>query len=420
MAAGFAVNVLLTRLLTPAEVGAYFLIYSLVAAASAVAMLGLNFSIVRLVAESLSLDQPGRAKGAILLTFAIVFSAIFLLDAALITIPSTWLAGHIFVEGGRPLVWLTAAWIAVFTLQLISAEVFRGMHDIRSASVFGGLVIAVLGALFFLVCLVVGVHLTLPYAVALSVVAGAANFVFAGWLIRGKVKTLNAIPRFHFREMLLISAPLWIANLTLLVLTQADVWILSTARSHDAVAVYGAAVRMTTFMTVPLLVINSTLLPVISELYARGDRKALERTLRGTAALGVIPAALVLAFFCIFGSGLMGVAFGSFYSGGFYVLLILSVGQLVNIAGGSCAYVLMMTGHQREMMWITLIAGIGTVVLGFALVSSYGALGVATGSALGLMFQTIAMWLCTRLRLGIWTHCSMANLWRLLLTFKRT
>jgi O-antigen/teichoic acid export membrane protein len=417
--AGFAVNVLLTRLLSPHEVGAYFLIYSMVAASSAIAMLGLNFSIVRLVAESLSLNQPGRAKGAIFSTLAIVVAAIVLLDGLLITVTSPWLNEHVFMGGGRHIVWLSAAWIAVFTLQLISAEVFRGMHDIRNASIFGGMLISILGALFFLACLLFAVHLTLAYGVALSVAAGVINFLIASLLIRERIRTLNAKPQFHLRELLAISAPLWIANLTLLVLTQADVWILSTGRGQDAVAIYGAAVRMTTFMTVPLLVINSTLLPLISELYARRNQEELERTLRGTAALALIPAVLGFIFFCVFGGRLIGLAFGNFYSAGLPVLLILSAGQLVNIAGGSCAYVLMMTGHQRDMMWITLVAGAATVGTGFALVQTFGALGVAVGSALGLTLQTVVMWLCTRWRLGIWTHCSLPDLWRLLLVFRR-
>jgi len=382
-------------------------------------MLGLNFSIVRLVAESLSLNQPGRAKGAIILTFAIVAGAILLLDVVLIAVPIPWLTEHVFLGGRRVTVWLTAGWIAVFTLQLISAEVFRGMHDIRSASIFGGMVISILGALFFLVCLLFAIHLTLTSAVVLSVMAGSVNFLVAGLLISRHVRTLQAKPLFHFKEILAISAPLWIANLTLLVLMQADVWILSTARGQDVVAIYGAAVRMTTFMTVPLLVVNSTLLPMISELYARRDQAELERTLRGTAALALIPALLGFIFFWVLGSRLMGLAFGNFYIAGLPVLLILSAGQLVNIAGGSCAYVLMMTGHQRDMMWITLLAGAVTVGTGFAAVHAYGALGVATGSAFGLTLQTVAMWLCTRWRLGIWTHCSLRDLWRLFLVLTR-
>ncbi|WP_158904642.1 oligosaccharide flippase family protein [Burkholderia sp. L27(2015)] len=415
IAAGFAVSVLLTRMLTPHEVGSYFLIYSLVAASSAIAMLGLNFSIVRLIAESLSINQPGRAKGAIFMTFALVAGALILIAAVLIIAPGTWLTTHVFGLAGPHLIWLSAAWIAVFTLQLIVAEMFRGLHDIRFASIFGGLVISVLGALFFLMCLLFGIHLTLASAVTLSVTAGVINFVCAGWLIGRKIKLLTGKPQFHAREMLAISAPLWIVNLTLLLLTQADVWILSTGRGQDTVAIYGAAVRMTQFMTVPLLVINSTLLPVISEMYARRDSIALERVLRASAALAVLPAAIALGVFLMFGTQLIGLAFGNFYRGGLPVLLILSLGQFVNIAGGSCGYTLMMTGHQRDMMWITVLAGALTVGLGFAMVQTWGAVGVALGSAIGLALQTLVMWLCTRWRIGIWTHPSLRDL-RLLLS----
>ncbi|MEA1866831.1 MAG: oligosaccharide flippase family protein [Thermodesulfobacteriota bacterium] len=64
-----AVNFLLARLLTPEEMGAYFLTFSLVSVAAMIAQLGLSQTVVRLVAESIGTGQPGRAAADIRIVF---------------------------------------------------------------------------------------------------------------------------------------------------------------------------------------------------------------------------------------------------------------------------------------------------------------------------------------------------------------
>jgi len=64
---GLAISALLARLLTPEEMGAYFLTFSLVSVAAIVAQLGLTQTVVRLVAESMGTDRPGRARQSVIL-----------------------------------------------------------------------------------------------------------------------------------------------------------------------------------------------------------------------------------------------------------------------------------------------------------------------------------------------------------------
>jgi O-antigen/teichoic acid export membrane protein len=51
-------NMLLARVLSPAELGAYFLAFSLVTVCATVAPLGANRAVVRFVAEAIGLNRP--------------------------------------------------------------------------------------------------------------------------------------------------------------------------------------------------------------------------------------------------------------------------------------------------------------------------------------------------------------------------
>src|SRR6266542_6926934 len=72
---GVAVNLLLSRILTPAELGDYFLAFTIVLFASTLAQLGMDRTIVRLVAEAIGIRQYGRAGAAIRTAFRYVLAA---------------------------------------------------------------------------------------------------------------------------------------------------------------------------------------------------------------------------------------------------------------------------------------------------------------------------------------------------------
>src|SRR3974390_2041770 len=136
--AGFAVNVLLTRLLAPTEVAGYFLLVSLVTIVSLVAQLGLPTWVVRFTAESLGQSLNGGAAGAIH-------------GAILCGLASGVLAGGILALAGRPALrtWsaldfdgyisgVAGLWVAALVLGGVVAESFRGLRDSLLAAVFGG------------------------------------------------------------------------------------------------------------------------------------------------------------------------------------------------------------------------------------------------------------------------------------------
>ena len=211
-----------------------------------------------------------------------------------------------------------------------------------------------------------------------------------------------------------MSWPLLFTNLTLFVLSQADIWILGVFHAQDSVALYGASARLMLLVSLPLMVVNAVVMPMIAEMYSQSKMTELESTLQAVASVVTIPAVLVFFGFVFWGKPMLSFIYGDFYRGGFPVLILLSLGQLINIMAGSCGYALMMTGRQTLMMWISFTAGLITIVLALTLVQPFGIIGVAFASACGLGIQSVAMWLCVKKSLGIWTHMSLRGVSSLL------
>jgi O-antigen/teichoic acid export membrane protein len=75
--------------------------------------------------------------------------------------------------------------------------------------------------------------------------------------------------------------------------------------------------------------------------------------------------------------------FGHDFEAGWVILVIGTAGQLVNCAVGSVGYLLLMSGHERRLVRIQLVAGVVTVSCCLLLVPRWGIVGAAVAAALG-------------------------------------
>jgi O-antigen/teichoic acid export membrane protein len=414
-------NALLARMLSPHELGAYFLAFSLVMLGSMVGSLGANYAAVRFVAESMGLNQFGRARHVVGLMCVVgVLGALGC--GSLYLFSGDMLAKKVFhAPALAAITGLVAGWIVVMALQSLLAETFRGFHDIRLATTFGGLLTGLLLTALLAVLWVFGGRADLTTVMLLAAGSSLASVLLAGGLLRSKVSFLprgGKQGRVSLLEVLRVTWPLFVTHLTLFVLTQTDIWILGALGSQEEVAVYGAAARIVLLVAMPLLIMNAVVPPLISEMYFKGRLRELERVLRAMATLAGIPAFLLLLFFILLGEPIMGLVYGDYYRAGALVLALLSVGQLANVWAGSCGITLMMSGHQTTMMLITIFSGLFVVCGAAWAVQNYGMIGVASTAATGMVLQNVLMLFMARVQTGVWTHVGFQFL-RLRETFAR-
>jgi len=419
---GLAVNALLARLLAPDEMGAYFLTLSLVSMAAIVAQLGLTQTIVRLIAESMGTGRQGRAKQAIRWTLRLAGISVLIVACFLAFGGGRLIAERMFHSTMMVnAMGLAALWAAVLTFQNLMAEIFRGFHDIRLATLFGGLSTSFLSMLMFVGLWLLQGHSDLNQIIALALVASISSVTLSALVLRKRLTGLPTPPHaISLKDIFEISWPLWVTSLTLFVLTQTDLWILGLFRSQEEVAIYGAATRIVAIVAMPLLIVNAVVPPLIAEMYAQGKKERLERALRSTATMAGLPALAMLIVLFLWGGSLLGLVFGEYYRSGGIILAILSTGQLANVWAGSCGLTLMLTGHQTTMMVITIICGFVTAISALLLVQPYGGVGVANAAAFGMVLQNVLMLLMARKKTGIWTHFGIGLLSKYyLLSMKR-
>jgi O-antigen/teichoic acid export membrane protein len=191
---------LLTFVISPAEVGAYNLALSIVSFGALVGALGLPKTVVRLVAENVGLNRSGRARRVIYTVLGVV--------GTLLTSLAYFLGVGDLIERrlfDSPLLvgitGLIAIWIAIAIVQEITAETFRGFHDLRWATLLGGLATGgksggLIMRLILLACLALlwstGAGVDLKTVMLVSIGAGSVSVLLSCWLLYRRVSSLGS------------------------------------------------------------------------------------------------------------------------------------------------------------------------------------------------------------------------------------
>jgi len=398
------INLILARILPPEALGTYFLLLSLAMLTAVLSQLGMNLAIVRFVAEFMRTNHPSKAAKAIRFAFFYVVTGISVVALCLNLGLGEWIADQLFdsllIKG---VIGITSVWMALLALQHFFAETFRGFHNIKMATITGGTLTSILTAIFLWLLWISKGQSNIYEVIYLTIIATSAGVALAGYLLWGKYQRINGPDNIAGTEILKVGLPLCLTNLMLFFLIQADIWILGNFETKSAVALYGAVFRLVLPVTLPLLVINAVIPPIISEMFSTGKIDRLEKTVRSGATIAAIPSFFLVVLYIFLGAPLLEFLLGSYYRTGYDILIILSLGQFLNLLTGSPSTILMMTGHQKFIIYLTLC--IGTIIVGGSIwaVQQFGLIGLAWATSLGYIFHGLTLMIFVKIKVNIWT-----------------
>jgi O-antigen/teichoic acid export membrane protein len=407
---GFVINALLARLLTPAELGAYFATFTLVLVASIVAQLGLNRVAVRYVSAALGTGRPGQARSVVRTVFTAGTLAAIGAGSLLLFGVGDWLARAVFhSDVMADVIPVAAAWLVVQSLRSLLVETFRGFQEFGMATVFDSLLVDALSALTFGSFLIMRIRPSVGDVLAISVGYAAVVAAIAGALLLRRVRRLAGPGDVDRREIVAMAWPVLITDFAIYLLgTGADLLVLSAFRPLPEVALYGAASRLMMLVVAPFRIIQGVTPPLIAELYAQGRKRELEQGIRAAATLAALPAALALLVFLVLGPAVMGQIFGPYYRDGATILAVLSAGRLIAVWTGSCGLALMMTGHQKSMMYITVFSGVVSITAALLVAPRFGGVGVAVATATTASMQNLLQLYLAKRLVGVSTQAELS------------
>ncbi|MEP7128852.1 MAG: polysaccharide biosynthesis C-terminal domain-containing protein, partial [Chitinophagales bacterium] len=197
-----------------------------------------------------------------------------------------------------------------------------------------------------------------------------------------------------------LALSLFMVNGIYFYLTQVQLLILGSFRDAAETGVFAIATRLSDLEGYMLFALNVVLAPLISKLYAENKIAELQSVITRSLWFGLLfslPLIICFLFFPGFFLSLFGAEFGD----GSFVLVLLTLSQVVNFATGSVGYMLTMTGHQKIAIQLLVICALLTTCLSFLLIPTFGKEGAAIAAAVNNVVLNVAMSIAVFRKTGI-------------------
>jgi len=394
--------IILARLLGAAGYGAFANAMAWVNLLVIPATFGFGTLLIRDVAIYRSRGEWATLKGILSFSNSVVLALSVLLTFVFLAV-----AGFVFSAPEREVMrlslWVAAPLVPLFALSSLRESATRGLEHVFRARLPGmifrpGLLLVGIVSIYLLW----PGYLSAPAAMAINVgsatVALAIAILWLRRLVPPEIKQVK--PEYQARLWLRTAFPMLIYGGMQIILGQTDIVMLGVMRDAEEVGVYAVASRLAYLLVYVIFATEIILAPIAARLYTNGEKARLQKILTRAvriAFLTVLPFGLLMIFS---GENIL-IVFGHDFVVAKTALIILAVGRLVDVALGSAALVLSMTGYERIVAVTFASMALINVILNGFLIPRYGIEGAAFASTISLVVAKLFLRSYIQSRVGL-------------------
>ena len=400
MALAFASSVLLARVLGAGGLGRYGYVLAIVSVLAVFAAFGVPTMVARLLVAYRAKEENGLARGLLRWAGLRVTIVSVLLALAL--------AIYGKVQGGENELWLylwAAPLIPLLALTNLRQRALQALHhpilaQLPEQLAKHAIFLAIAGILLWL-----GSNLprTAEGMMALWVVAVSASLGIGWGLLRRflPVELKSGSREYRKLEWSRVGSTLLLADGLGVILGNSDTILLGLMRSSEEVGLYQVALRLSGLMLVLLGASNWVLAPWFAKFHALEDRARFQSVVTRSGRAVFLATLGVFLLMVVAGRLFLAMFFGPEFQAAYPLMLILGVGQLVNVASGPVVNLLAMAGGQRELVRGVSLAAASSIVLCLVLIPKFGALGAALSVAVVTSGYNLLLAAMVNRRVGI-------------------
>lgn len=395
----FGLTALVTRNMPNDEAGLFLLGFSLLAVLSQFFRLGLDNVVLRFIGAH-GIDAVAQEK----LNRGLLWVVTAVIPITIIgCLFSQQIASYIFSKPdfGSVLFWLFPALPAMAVFMLL-AMALQGRHRVIATTIFQNLGISALFVLG-LGYLVLQQPDWVTAKVSAQIYTASAYVILLAALFIWFGQKGVAFKRHNYKdpELLSASSNLWIAANMQLATVWGGVLIAGAMVPAEDLALLSAAQRTAMLTSFVLMVVNMVAAPRYARMWKEGDLAGIKRLAKWSTRGMIAMVAPIIAIMLLLPEKVMGL-FGEGYEQAAVMLMIMAVGQFINVATGSVGYLLNMSGHERDFRRVTLFVGPLTLVCAVVFTYYWGVAGAAIATALGVGVQNFAALIMVKKRLNFW------------------
>lgn len=180
--------------------------------------------------------------------------------------------------------------------------------------------------------------------------------------------------------------------------------ILGLTGDVESISFLKVAIQMMSIISVFLVSIKTIVAPKVSSSYHNKNISELKSIAKNAVKISFYSALPIILIFLIFGKGIIIFTFGKEYLPAYYVLVILCMGELFNIATGSVGMFLNMSGYERLVLLTQVISMMISFCLMLILIPIYQEIGAAISICVGTFIWNSILVYQVYKKLGIKTY----------------
>ena len=212
-------------------------------------------------------------------------------------------------------------------------------------------------------------------------------------LLTSLVKRLNIKGKHCYsnREWILALFPFMVLTVVGTMNNELATIFLGFFGTEEAIGYFKVAMQGVTLIALGLQTVNAVSGPKIAAMYKQGMRGETQALLKQSVRLSILSSLPFALIFIFFGDWLIKSMFGESYLPAVELLVILCIGQVVNVCMGSVGLVLTMTGYEKQALRAQVITILLTITLLIILIPIFQATGAAIAVSLGLICWNFIM-----------------------------
>lgn len=401
MGLGYALIYLISQNLGAEGVGFYQVMVQIMTVLGMVLGLGMNISVLRYVGQFNNTEE--RSKLHLLYNYFVkLVGPLTLLISVLLYVSAGYIVSlldkeALYAEGLR----MVAIALPFFTINQISLEFIRGLKKLQISelvrSVLRPLVMVAGISLFFWEDIE---KMDVIYLLVASVVI---NSMVSRWSIWKALKKVPKTPSlFKRKDFIKTSVPMMLTGISSALMAAIPILFLDYYASQEDVGIFTVAFKLASLVSMILVVVNTIAAPKIAEFYWANKLKELQKFINQSIGFMFWIGFTLSALLIISGQWILDF-FGDEFKAGYLVLVILVLGQLINVGTGPATLFLNMSGRQKIVRNTIIFANL-LMVMSLFLISSTKSLSITsvsiiTSSMILIQNVTLCMYIYKNLKI---------------------
>lgn len=407
----FLLQILLAKMMGEQEYGIYIYALNWIYLLVLFSKMGLDTALLRFVPQYLVKGKQAEAYGIITRAFQMTGMISVLAGTVLAAVVLTFVG----TKGDNLTITFLygAALLPLISLLKISQSVIQSLKRVVFAQTLEGIFIPLALMVVVMAGYKAGVFIAAPFVMA-SMVGIVTLALLFSWAFISRISLLfntRIKKNFEVRLWVRTAVPFMLISGMLMLLSYLDTIMVGVLVNPTQAGIYSVASRIAMFTAFVLGTLNNAVAPFISGYIADDNYEAVQNILARITLVSFIFACLFGLVLYSWGMDILAV-FSSSFVAGYFPLLVLLVGHLINTGSGSVGLLMNLSGKQDVAVLFIAGALIINVALNFLLIPRHGMVGASIATAISIAAWNVGLAVYIKRHLGVDT--TILSVWRLL------